>query len=132
MSAPSFPDLPGTDTGRFHSLDLMSTLVAVLRATTPILFAALGGLVSDLAGSINVALEGLMLVAAFFGVMGAVYAGQWLPGLSPWACAWPGDSGFAGAAGGAARPVVAATASMIAAVRKIGELVARNMRCRRR
>ena len=32
MSAPSFPDLPGTDTGRFHSLDLMSTLVAVLRA----------------------------------------------------------------------------------------------------
>ena len=32
MSAPSFPDLSGTDTGRFHSLDLMSTLVAVLRA----------------------------------------------------------------------------------------------------
>ena len=68
----------------------ITLLVAVLRATTPILFAALGGLVSDLAGSINVALEGLMLIAAFFGVMGAVYAGQWLPGLAPWACAWIG------------------------------------------
>jgi simple sugar transport system permease protein len=65
-------------------------VVAVLRATTPILFAALGGLVSDLAGSINVALEGLMLIAAFFGVMGSVYAGQWLPGLPVWAHAWIG------------------------------------------
>jgi ABC-type uncharacterized transport system permease subunit len=64
--------------------------VAVLRATTPILFAALGGLVSDLAGSINVALEGLMLIAAFFGVLGSVYAGQWLPGLPVWAHAWIG------------------------------------------
>jgi simple sugar transport system permease protein len=65
-------------------------VVAVLRATTPILFAALGGLVSDLAGSINVALEGLMLIAAFFGVLGSVHAGQWLPGLPVWAHAWIG------------------------------------------
>jgi ABC-type uncharacterized transport system permease subunit len=70
---------------------LAATLfVAVLRATTPILFAALGGLVSDLAGSINVALEGLMLIAAFFGVLGSVYAGQWLPGLPVWTHAWIG------------------------------------------
>lgn len=70
---------------------LAATLVvAALRATTPILFAALGGLVSDLAGSINVALEGLMLIAAFFGVLGAVYAGQWMPGLPVWAHAWMG------------------------------------------
>ena len=70
---------------------LAATLfVAVLRATTPILFAALGGLVSDLAGSINVALEGLMLIAAFFGVLGSVYAGQWLPGLPVWVHAWIG------------------------------------------
>ena len=65
-------------------------IVAVLRAATPILFAALGGLVSDLAGSINVALEGLMLIAAFFGVLASVYAARWLPGLPPWACAWVG------------------------------------------
>ena len=65
-------------------------IVAVLRAATPILFAALGGLVSDLAGNINVALEGLMLIAAFFGVLASVYAARWLPGLPPWACAWVG------------------------------------------
>jgi len=72
------------------ALFIATLAVAVLRATTPILFAALGGLVSDLAGSINVALEGLMLIAAFFGVMGAVYASRWLPGLPAWACAWFG------------------------------------------
>ena len=47
-------------------------LVAVLRASTPILFASLGGLISDLAVSINVALEGVMLVSAFVGVMVSV------------------------------------------------------------
>ncbi len=70
---------------------LAATLAAaVLRATTPILLAALGGLVSHLPGSINVALEGLMLIAAFFGVLASVYAGQWLPGLPVWAHAWLG------------------------------------------
>jgi ABC-type uncharacterized transport system permease subunit len=70
---------------------LAATLaVAVLRAATPILFAALGGLVSDLAGSINVALEGLMLIAAFFGVIASVHAAQWFPGLAPWAAPWLG------------------------------------------
>jgi simple sugar transport system permease protein len=31
-----------------------------------------------------------MLIAAFFGVIGAVYAGVWWPGLTPVACAWIG------------------------------------------
>ena len=44
-------------------------LAAILRASAPIVLAALGGLVSDLAGSINVALEGIMLVAAFLGLL---------------------------------------------------------------
>ncbi|MBC3919301.1 ABC transporter permease [Undibacterium sp. CY18W] len=69
-------------------------LVAVMRASTPIVFAALGGLISDLAGSINVALEGIMLVAAFFGVIVSVYCQTWLPGLSPWIYPWTGA--FAG------------------------------------
>ena len=53
---------------------------ALLRATVPILFAALAGTVSERAGVVNVGLEGLMGVAAFFGVMGTVWAPQWLPG----------------------------------------------------
>ena len=58
----------------------IAILLAVLRAATPILLAALGGMVSELAGCINVALEGIMLVAAFFGVIGALYGEHWLPG----------------------------------------------------
>ena len=57
---------------------------ALLRAAAPLILAALGGLLSDLAGVINVALEGIMLVAAFGGVFGAVYAALWLPGLPAW------------------------------------------------
>lgn len=72
-------------------LTLVATLaVAVLRAVAPILLAALGGLISDLAGTINVALEGLMLIAAFFGVIASVHAAQWFPGLSPWVYPWLG------------------------------------------
>lgn len=42
---------------------------AVLRVTTPILFAAMGALISDKAGVINIALEGMMLIAALIGVI---------------------------------------------------------------
>jgi ABC-type uncharacterized transport system permease subunit len=76
--------------------------VAVLRATVPILFAALGGLLSDLAGSINVALEGLMLIAAFVAVMAAVQLAQHVPGAPAWLLPWLGC-----AAGLAAALVVA-------------------------
>lgn len=41
---------------------------AVIRVTTPILFAALGSLIADKAGVINIALEGTMLVSALTGV----------------------------------------------------------------
>ena len=42
---------------------------AVIRVTTPILFAALGSLIADKAGVINIALEGTMLVSALTGVV---------------------------------------------------------------
>ena len=59
--------------------------LAVLRAATPVMYAALGGLLSELSGSINVALEGIMLVAAFAGVIGAIHAPAQLPAeLLPW------------------------------------------------
>lgn len=67
---------------------------SVLRVTTPILFAALGALISNRAGIINIGMEGIMLVSALAGViisaytqsawiglLGAVMAGTMIAGL---------------------------------------------------
>ncbi|SCB39157.1 ABC transporter permease [Rhizobium hainanense] len=70
---------------------LFGTLIAaILRASTPIILPALGGLVSDLAGSVNVALEGIMLIAAFFGVVASAYSAIWLPTVPTWIHPWVG------------------------------------------
>ena len=52
---------------------------ATLRVTTPILFAAIGVAITALSGSINIALEGIMLIAAFVGVLVSAFTGSlWL------------------------------------------------------
>lgn len=50
-------------------------LASVLRISTPLILPALGGLVSELSGATNIALEGIMLVAAFTGVVVSAYTG---------------------------------------------------------
>ena len=41
---------------------------SILRVTTPLLFASMGAVLSDVAGVPNIALEGMMLIAAFAGM----------------------------------------------------------------
>jgi len=54
---------------------------SVLRVSTPILFAALGALISDRAGVINIALEGIMLISALTGVIFSAISGSAFLGL---------------------------------------------------
>jgi simple sugar transport system permease protein len=54
---------------------------AMLRFATPLTFAALGGLVSERAGVVNIALEGMILTGAFFAAWGADKSGSWVVGI---------------------------------------------------
>jgi simple sugar transport system permease protein len=65
-------------------------IATILRASTPLILAAMGGLLSELAGVINIALEGIMLIAAFFGVVVSALGPQYLPGLPLWMYPWLG------------------------------------------
>jgi general nucleoside transport system permease protein len=55
-------------------------LAAMLRFATPLTFAALGGILCERSGVINIGLEGMMLIGAFFGIFGADLMDSWFLG----------------------------------------------------
>ncbi len=64
-----------------------------IAAMTPLIFAAMGGLFTELAGMLNIALEGLILVGAFFAIVIAsvtqsLFAGFIAGSLAAMTLAW--------------------------------------------
>jgi general nucleoside transport system permease protein len=56
-------------------------IAAMLRFATPLVFAAMGGILCERSGVINIGLEGMMLMGAFFGIFGADVFGSWFLGV---------------------------------------------------
>ncbi len=71
-----------TMSGSAETVFWVGMLATTVSQGVPLLWVGLGELVSERAGVLNIGIEGMMLMGAFGGVLGAVYGGGVLMGLA--------------------------------------------------
>jgi ABC-type uncharacterized transport system permease subunit len=70
-----------SSTGKLNTVFTASLIASMFVFSTPLVFAGIGGVFSERSGVVNVGLEGMMLMGAFFGVYGADKSGSWVVGI---------------------------------------------------
>jgi general nucleoside transport system permease protein len=76
--------IAATRSGTGHLEDVITwsaLFAAMLRFATPLIFGALGGIISERSGVVNIGIEGMMLMGCYFGIYGADVGGSWVIGL---------------------------------------------------
>jgi hypothetical protein len=67
--------------GNLSTVFTASLIASMFVFSTPLVFASMGGIFSERSGVVNIGLEGMMLMGAFWGVYGADKTGTWVGGL---------------------------------------------------
>jgi general nucleoside transport system permease protein len=68
-------------TGNLEAVFNSSLIAQTFAFSTPLVFGAIAGMFSERSGVVNIGLEGMMLMGAFWGVYGADVGGSWVVGL---------------------------------------------------